>query len=303
MQYDAIIIGASIIDIPAGPVDASLFAIGSVPVERLVMQVGGDAINEATVLAHKGAKVKLISKISDDLGGEFILRHCREYQIDSSDFIIDPAIDTSINVVLVEPSGERSFITSNRGGMRQLKPQDIPFQVFRQARLLCFASIFVFPFFKTADLLLLFQAAKKQGLILCADMTKCKNRETIADLAAALCYLDYIFPNYEEAKMLTQKEDIDEIADAFLNCGVKHVVIKLGTAGCLIKTVSQRYLVPACPDIACLDTTGAGDNFAAGFIDGILHGCSLVECGRRAHQTAAKSIQHMGATTWIKAGS
>lgn len=300
MQYDAIIIGASIIDIPAGPVDASVFTIGSLPVERLAMQVGGDAINEATVLAYQGAKVKLISKIGDDLGGEYILRHCREYQIDTSDFVTDPAIDTGINLVLVEPSGERSFITSNRGGLRQLKPEDIPLHTFSQARLLCFASIFVFPFFKTADLVTVFSAAKEQGLILCADMTKCKNGETVADLAKALSYLDYIFPNYEEARMVTRKEDIDEIADAFLACGVKNVVIKLGYKGCLIKSNSQRCLVPACPHITCLDTTGAGDNFAAGFIDGILRGCSLEECAQLAHQTAAKSIQYLGATTWIK---
>lgn len=301
MQYDAIIIGASIVDIPAGPVDQSVFTIGSVPVERLIMQVGGDAINEATVLAHRGARVKLVSKIGDDLGGEFILRHCQEYQIDTSDFITDPRIDTGINLVLVEPSGERSFITSNRGGLRQLKPADIPLQVFSQARLLCFASIFVFPFFKTADLVRVFSAAKEHGLILCADMNKCKNGETADDLADALRYLDYIFPNYEEAKMFTQKEDIDEIADVFLNTGAKNVVIKLGAKGCLIKNHTQRLLIPACPDIPCIDTTGAGDNFAAGFIDGILRGCSLAECAKLAHHTAAQSIQHMGATTWIKA--
>lgn len=300
MQYDAIIIGASIIDIPAGPVDASVFDIGSSPVARLTMQVGGDAINEATVLAHKGAKVKLISKIGDDLGGKFILEHCKQHHIDTSSFITDPSIDTGINLVLINDQGERSFITSNRGGLRQIKPADIPLPIFSLARLLCFASIFVFPYFKTPDLVTVFSAAKAAGMILCADMTKCKNQETVADLADALSYLDYIFPNYEEAKMVTRKKDIDEIADAFLDCGVKNVVIKLGARGCLIKNKSDRFLVPALSGIHCLDTTGAGDNFAAGFIYGLLNNRSLEECGRLAHETAARSIQYMGATTWIE---
>ena len=54
MAFDAIIIGASIIDLPAGPVDASVFQSGSHPVERLAFQVGGDAINEVTVLSYLG---------------------------------------------------------------------------------------------------------------------------------------------------------------------------------------------------------------------------------------------------------
>ena len=52
MAFDAIIIGASIIDLPAGPVDASVFQSGSHPVERLAFQVGGDAIHVATVLSY-----------------------------------------------------------------------------------------------------------------------------------------------------------------------------------------------------------------------------------------------------------
>ena len=76
MAFDAIIIGASIIDLPAGPVDASVFQSGSHPVERLAFQVGGDAINEATVLSYLGHNIKLISKIGSDLGGRFIQEHC-----------------------------------------------------------------------------------------------------------------------------------------------------------------------------------------------------------------------------------
>ena len=70
--------------------------------------------------------------------------------------------------------------------------------------------------------------------------------------------------------MVTRKEDPDEAADAFLDCGVKHAVIKLGKQGCLIKSRSERIIVPAVPDAVCLDTTGAGDNFAAGFLYGLI---------------------------------
>lgn len=300
MSYDAIIIGASIVDLPACPVDASVFTAGSHPVDRLAFQVGGDAINEATILSHLGAEVKLISKIGRDLGGEFILQHCLRHGIDTSSFVTDPSMDTGINIVLIEKNGERSFITSQSGGLRQLKPEDIDLSVFPESSLLCFASIFVFPYFQNDDLVRIFSEAKKNGMTLCADMTKCKNGETTEDIRDALSYLDFIFPNLQEAQMVTRREDPDEAADAFLDCGVKHVIIKLGKQGCLIKSQKERILVPAVPDAICIDTTGAGDNFAAGFLYGLIKKKPLYECGRLANETAARCIAKMGATAWIE---
>lgn len=175
MAHDVIIIGASIIDIPAGPVDTSVFQIGSHPVERLTFQTGGDAINEAVVLSHLGADVKLISKIGDDLGGKFVLDYCHKHKVNTDSFIIDPNIDTGVNIVLIEPDGERSFITSRTGSLRQLKPEDINYDLFSEAPILCFASFFVFPYFSPKDYANVFAAAKEHGMILCADMKKCKN--------------------------------------------------------------------------------------------------------------------------------
>ena len=299
MSHDVIIIGASIIDIPVGPVDASVFQSGSHPVERLTFHTGGDAINEAIVLSHLGADVKLISKIGDDLGGRYILEQCHRHHINTDSFIIDPTIDTGVNVVLVEPDGERSFITSSRGSLRQLKPDDIHFDDFSQASVLCFASIFVFPFFTPADYARVFAAAKERGVTLCADMKKCKHMETVDDLREALPYLDFIFPNLEEAQMVTGKDDPDDMADVFLDYGVKHAVIKLGKRGCLIKSATERMIIPAVSGVNCIDTTGAGDNFAAGFISGLIKKQPLSECGRIANETAAKCIARSGATAWV----
>ena len=136
--------------------------------------------------------------------------------------------------------------------------------------------------------------------MICADMTKCKNQETLADLAPALSLIDYIFPNYEEARLLSRLDDPDEIADAFLACGVKHVVMKLGKQGCLIKTAKERYLIPAYAPTRCIDTTGAGDNFAAGFLYGLSEHMSLLDCGCFANATASVAVEHTGAATGVR---
>ena len=80
----------------------------------------------------------------------------------------------------------------------------------------------------------IFTQAKAHKLIICADMIKPRLNETLDDIREALSYVDYLFPNFEEAKLLTGKETLDEIADNFLlNCGVKTVVIKTGQGAAL----------------------------------------------------------------------
>lgn len=83
----------------------------------------------------------------------------------------------------------------------------------------------------------LFCRAKEQGILVCADMTKPKNGEQEKDIAGALRWVDYFFPNREEACMLTRETDEEKAAVRLLNAGVKHVVIKCGGDGCLVACV------------------------------------------------------------------
>lgn len=296
MKTDFIIIGAAIIDILAQPVNANVFSAGSVPADQIAMHTGGDAMNEATVLAGLGSSVRLVSKIGQDSAGSYLLEHCKQHQIDTSCITIDPVIPTGMNIVLVDPAGERYFITSPNGTLRRLYPKDITDAALQGGKYLCFASIFVAPAFNNSALTKLFTRAKTQGLTLCADMTKKKQNESLDDMRDCLSLLDYIFPNYEEASLLTGRTDYDEIADAFLTCGVGHVIIKAGSYGCFIKTNSERYWIAAYPDADCLDTTGAGDTFTACFLYALNLGMSLPQCGRFANAGASLCIEHVGAT-------
>ncbi|MDE7307077.1 MAG: carbohydrate kinase family protein, partial [Lachnospiraceae bacterium] len=216
-------------------------------------------------------------------------------KIDTSFLKEDISTKTGINLVLIDDKGERYFITSQNGSLRKLYPQDIPDSSLLCGKYLCFASIFVAPAFDNTALTELFSRAKANGLILCADMTKRKNRETISDMKPCLSFLDYVFPNYEEASLLTGLTDWDEIADAFLLCGVKNVIIKAGSRGCFIKTHSRRYWIAAYPSDSCIDTTGAGDTFTACFLYAINLGMSLPEAGKFANAGASICVEQVGA--------
>ncbi|MFR3751953.1 MAG: carbohydrate kinase family protein [Enterocloster sp.] len=102
--------------------------------------------------------------------------------------------------------------------------------------------------------------------------------ERLEDIQRALSYVDYFFPNYAEAAAITGKKELEEIAGTLLDCGVGNVIIKIGKRGCFIKNQEETFIVPALADTQCLDTTGAGDNFASGFICGPAGGKGLKEC-------------------------
>ena len=290
-----IIAGAAIMDVLARPVNPSVFRTGSIPAKGITMRTGGDAMNEAKALSSLGNPVRLISKLGRDTAGDTIMAECTMSHIDTSCIRRSGDIPTSVNIVLVDDQGERHFITSPRGTLRNLYPEDIPDSALEGSKFFCFASIFVSPFFDNAALTDLFRRVKDQKMTLCADMTKCKNKETLADMKECLSLLDYVFPNYEEAALLTGETDLDDIADAFLQCGVKHVVIKNGSRGCFIKTNQERWEIPAYSGAKCIDTTGAGDTFTACFLHALGKNFSLPDCGRFANAGASICIENLGA--------
>lgn len=298
-QDGALIIGAAILDIPAGPVDGRVFQAGRQGVGRITLGYGGDALNEATVLARLGHAPRLVSVVGEDDAGRLLLAHCRTEGLDTEYVAVRQDLDTGINLVLVAPDGERHFVTAERGGLRALGPEDVPDAAFAGRRLLSFASIFVMPYFAPKALAALFGRAKAAGLAVCADMTRPKNGETVADLREALACVDFFFPNEGEAAALTGETEPDAIADALLEAGVGCVVLKRGAKGCFVKSRDLRLEVPAYPVEHCLDTTGAGDTFVAGFLAGLLEERPLAHCAGFACACASLAVEALGATSGL----
>lgn len=297
--YDVVLAGAAIIDIPVSGIDASIFTRYSTPAGRIILTSGGDALNEALVLSRLGKRVRLISRVGRDGAGGYLKELCCSAGIDTQYLYETEGLDTGVNVVLVDADGERRFLTNPHGGLRALEAQDIVPDALRHAKVFCFASIFVFPRISPSDLEQIFHMVHSKGLIVCADMTSPKNHETIKDLAPALRYLDYFFANHEEARQITGLDNPNEIADALLHTGAKHIIIKLGRQGCLIADNTQKQYIPACSGTNCIDTTGAGDNFAAGFLSALLDGYSFIDCARYANACASISVESFGASAGV----
>lgn len=293
------VIGAAIVDVMVSPASEEVFQTGSYAAEKIVMTHGGDALNEATVLQCLGVPVHLETVIGNDTAGETICRHMENAGLEESGLHIKNDMNTSINVVLVNENGERCFLTNPYGSQRKLTLDDISMPFPKEINILCFASIFVFPELKTEEMKKIFSQAKAQEIVVCADMTKCKNQETVEDIAPALQYVDYLFPNKEEAMLVTRTATVEQAAESLLNAGVGTVVIKCGAKGCYVKTKEKAFYVPAVENVKCVDTTGAGDSFVGGFVYGLANGYTLEKCAQFANECGAKAIQKVGAITWL----
>ena len=116
-KLDVVCLGAAIVDIPLRPVSRDIFDIESYPIDNIAMTVGGDAMNEATIISRLGFKTGIIAAIGDDAAGQFILRSCEKDHIDVEGITIDPSINTSMNIGLVTADGERKFITNRKGSL------------------------------------------------------------------------------------------------------------------------------------------------------------------------------------------
>ena len=113
-------------------------------------------------------------------------------------------------------------------------------------------------------------------------------------------YIDYLFANEEEAGMVTGRNSREEMADEFLKYGVKHVMIKCGGEGCYVKSEGLQRLFPAVANFACVDTTGAGDTFAAGFVYALSEGKSLEECAKWGNACGSLTVEKVGACAGIQ---
>ena len=296
---DVSIIGAGVIDVLAGAVDEKIFSCSSTATDFITSSFGGDALNEAVALSRLGKNVQWLSKVGDDDAGRRILNYAETNGIDISRVKVQAGLNTAVNLVLVKASGERHFLTNPNSSLRKLSAEDILPHVDDTAKIVSFASMFVSPPLDIPATEKIFSRIKSSGRILTADSTRPKNGETLSDVAGLLRYVDYFLPNESELAALTGSTDVDENISALLACGLKCAVVKRGGKGCVIATKTERHEISAYPVEKVVDTTGAGDCFAAGFLFALSEKMSLAECGKFACAVASCSVEQVGAVTGI----
>lgn len=294
-EYDVVCVGLAVGNVVVRPVSEKIFEVDTIQVDEIAMMCGGDALNQSAVLASLGHKVALISKVSDDSSGNMILQELEHKGVDTSYVAMDDRIGTSNCIVLVQENGQRSFCTF-KGCLRNFGKCDIDFSVVEKARIVSIGGLFALPAFDQDASIELFKAAHASGTVTVADTKYDAFHIGLAGIKNLLEYTDYFFPSYDEAAYLSGMEKPEDIAAFFADKGARYVGIKLGGQGCYLLTDKFSGIIPAFPG-KVVDTTGAGDNFMAGLIHGILKGWEIQDCALYANAAGTLAISRLGATS------
>lgn len=295
MKYDLICIGTALVDsIIRGfhpePVSASGFTA-----ESCSLNAGGEAVNVSVAAAKLNLKTAILCALGRDAAGNLVRSVLEQYRVDTGLIVDSP--QTPVTTMFVNGDGSRKSIT-NEAHRYNFHPEAVPLP---ETKAILLGSLFRAPFDDPGIVHSVLASAKQAGQMTFAD-TKLPNFRTITpdDLKESFPLMDYITPNEDEARYFTGKDDPDAMADVFLNYGVKNVIIKMGSRGCLLKGSDGTACVLPAYAIAAVDATGAGDNFAAGFVSEILRGKTKEEALRFANACGAICATAVGAATALK---
>ncbi|MDA0331711.1 MAG: adenosine kinase [Proteobacteria bacterium] len=282
--------GMSLVDAAAS--QSLLAAISAIAPPQLTS--GGSAANTAVGLAALGGKAAFVGRVHDDeLGTAF----CRDIKAAGVTFAATPAqtgAPTASSIILVTPDAARSMNTF-LGASIEFQPEDIQLGATADAAVIYLEGyLFDAPagpaiFAQAAQM-----AAQNQARIAlslsdpwCVDRHRADLRQYVTD------HVDILFANEDEAISLVETDHATSVQ--MLRGLVDEVVITRGPLGAVVCHAGQQILVDAMPQGPVIDTTGAGDLFASGYLFGRTHGYDAQMSGQIASMLAGEVISHIGA--------
>ncbi len=257
---------------------------------------GGSAANTIVGVANLGARAAYIGKVRDDQIGRLYTHDIRAAGVA---FETKPAVDgpaTGCSYILVTPDGERTMNTY-LGAAQELMPSDIDAAQVAASAILYLEGYLWDPksakeaFMKASTIA--HDAGRQVALTLSDSFCVDRYRGEFLDLMRSGT-VDLVFANEAELHSLYQTADFDT-ALTQLRSDAKLAVVTRSEKGCVVAAKDGVTAVPAFPIDKIVDTTGAGDLFAAGFLFGLVRGAGLEAAGRLGALAAAEVIQHIGA--------
>src|SRR5882762_5947842 len=257
---------------------------------------GGSAANTIVGVASLGARAAYVGKVRDDQIGRLYTHDIRAANVA---FETRPAADgpaTGCSYILVTPDGERTMNTY-LGAAQDLMPDDIDAAQIAASRVVYLEGYLWDPknakeaFVKAASIA--HGAGRQVALTLSDSFCVDRYRDEFLDLMRKGT-VDLIFANESELHSLYQTSDFDTALKE-LRKDTKLGVVTRSERGCVVVSKQGVVAAPAYPIDKLVDTTGAGDLFAAGFLFGLVRNAGHEAAGRLGALAAAEVIQHIGA--------
>lgn len=251
------------------------------------MASGGSAANTIHGLARLGIATGFIGKVGTDEMGAFFRKDMMDNKINP--FLIDSMTPSGVATALVSPDSERTFATF-LGAACELAAENIQAEIFENYQLFHIEGYLV----QNQKLIEnAVKIAKEKGLMVSLDLASYNVVEDNLDFLKRIVtdYVDIVFANEDEAKAFTGKEPEEALVE--MSKMAQIAVVKLGSKGSLIMKDGEISRVEG-KKANCIDTTGAGDIYAAGFLYGFVSGKSMSECGRIGTALATRVVELIG---------
>jgi len=270
----------------------------SVSFDNVLLSPGGCASNVAIGLGALGAPPFLICKTGDDPAADLLFQKWQQFHLDLSFVKKEKDIHTAVSIGLVDHNAQPRFIHTP-GANAHLSLADLDFAIFSQNDIKIFhiGGFFVLPGLLDEHLPQTLKKIRDLGVTVSLDVVNSKRFWKPEYLFASMPQLDYFLCNKIEANKLTGEENIAKSAEIFYNAGARNIIIKLGSEGCYVNGETFTGIVPA-KKVSVVDTTGAGDAFAAGLLASLARGESLYQACEQGNQCGANVVQELGTITY-----
>lgn len=295
-RFDAAVVGIQVLDMLVTGVDASLFHRDSTTADIIRLAPGGDALNQSIALGQLGNRTALLGVLGSDRLGDTLLSILQDYPVEVFDRRVDR--NTSISIVVVDTEGERHFLRRS-GHNDALCYELLDQEVIKNAGILSIAGAMAFPNLDGEGMVRLLRLAKDAGALTAMDLFINRKEYDMAAIAAAFAHTDFLMPSLREAEFVTGETSPGHMAAALRELGAKVVVLKMGEKGCYLLDDAGPRIIPAFK-ARVVDTTGAGDNFAAAFLHGVNRGWDMDTCARFACAAGALAVEHVGASGFLQ---
>ncbi|MHB0951349.1 MAG: adenosine kinase [Allorhizobium sp.] len=256
---------------------------------------GGSAGNTAAGIANLGGKAAYFGKVADDQLGKIFIHDIRAQGVHYETRPKGTNPPTARSMIFVTEDGERSMNT-HLGACVEFGPEDVEQDVVAASKVTYFEGYLWDP------------PRAKQAILDCARIAHENGREMSMTLSDSFCVdryrseflelmrsgtVDIVFANSQEALALYETDDFDIALDRMAR-DCKLAAVTMSEKGAVILKGEERIRVDATHIDELVDTTGAGDLFAAGFLYGYTQGRSLYDCGRLGCFSAGIVIQQIG---------
>jgi argininosuccinate lyase len=274
------IVGNLQLDVLASPVTALPAAGADTVIDRIEVRPAGAAGNVSLALAALRTPHRLFGALGDDYAGRWVLRELEKLGL-AADVRVVPRTATGISIALEAPRRERAFLSAH-GVLESWRADALPAHA-TEADFVLLTGYFSMPAMRgegTRDLL---ARARRNGATTLLDTGwdpddwRTSGAQEVHDL---LPLVDLFLPNEPEALALTGETDAVAAASALAKMSGGRVVVKLGERGVIARMPDGGALAAPAPATTPLDTTGAGDSFAAGLLTTLAEGGDMADALR-----------------------